>query len=199
MNNAASYTPVTRTDLWCGREGTFYAINGARIDGTVYVGMTSHETQDYSGDRSVKVHAPSMWVDLSPSRADAHGGVSSEREPITVNGKVYDARFGARVEYLPAAADDHRAQYYPIAVVDGRRYLVSVRFDSWDGLTDSARKMIGDVLQAIAAEYVTDARWHAQRVSEATYARDRALEKVIGAEAELARLQAVLDAIESDR
>jgi hypothetical protein len=47
----ADYQQVTRLDLWGGRNGTFYRltpVKGARVDGTVYVGMTSHEADDYS-------------------------------------------------------------------------------------------------------------------------------------------------------
>ena len=115
----ADYQQVTRPDLWGGRNGTSYRltpVKGARVDGTVYVGMTSHEADDYSAGRPrpVKVDRPAMWVDLSQSYADRRGGVSPEREPISVNGKAYDARYGARVEFLPARDNDHRAQYYPL-------------------------------------------------------------------------------------
>jgi hypothetical protein len=209
MNTSAvaSYQQVTRPDLWNGRDGTFYRltpVKGARVDGTVYVGMTSHETDDYSAGRPrpVKVDCPAMWVDLSPSLADTrqYGGrvissVGSEREPITVNSKVYDARFGARVEFLPASKNDHRAQHYPLATVGGRVYLISARFDSWDGITDSARDVLRAVITAIAAEYVTDARWHAQRISSAEYQVSRRTEDCDKAQKELDAAVAELAAI----
>lgn len=44
---------------------------------------------------------------------------------------------------------------------------MSARFDSWDGMTDSARDVLRAVLTAIAGEYVTDARWQAHLVSQA--------------------------------
>jgi hypothetical protein len=162
--------------VWTGRGGDWYQISpvkGARISGTVQVGMTSHEANDHSGNRTVKVHSPAMWVDLSPSLVDKWGGSGSERLPLTVNGKEYVARFGGRVEFLPSTAGDYRREFYRVVEVGGRDYLVSAHIDSWDGLSDSARSIVYAVLEAIAAEYVTDSRWHDQQTKEAHYAMKR--------------------------
>lgn len=204
MTAIADYELTSRPDLWNrGGASSFFritAVKGARVDGTIAVGMTSHDVDDWSrgSGRPHKVNAPAMWVDLSPSVADERGGIGRDREPLRVNGKTYEARFGARVEFLPAGKNDHRAQHYPSVSVADKSYLISARFDAWDGFTDSARDILRAVLQAIAAEYVTGERWHAQQVSQAQHKVDRAQDKVNEAQRDLDAAQAELDSIRNE-
>lgn len=201
----AHYEAIERPEnLWGGRGGQFYRIvpvKGAKAQGIISVGMTSQcVTDSYGpGGRPVQVSAPVMWVDLSPARMDHHGKCGSEREALVINGKTYDARFGARVEFLPAAANDHRSQYYPLLTVGHRRYVVDVRFDSWDAFTDAARKVLTDVLLAIAMEYVTGERWHGQRVKDAEYKVERAQADFDSASEKLAVAQDRLVTVKAEK
>ena len=202
----AQYEQIEKpAHLWNrGGKATFYRVTpvkGARIDGTFAVGMTSHEANVGYRESGLprNVHAPAMWVDLSPSLEDSTGGVASEREPLTINGKVYDARFGARAELVPAAPNDYREQYYRRVTVGGMDYLVTSRFDAWDGFSDSARRILHSVVEAIAAEYITDERWHAQKVSEADYKVSRATEKRDEAQKVLDEAIATLETIKAER
>ena len=176
----ASFQQVERPDLYQRNGASFYAITpvkGARVEGTVSVGVTSHEV-DIPGARhwEPKRTVPAMWIDYTPMLADDTG----KRDLITVNGRQYGEGFGAsvsgRVEFMPAGSYGHLAKYYPSATVDGETFYLRATINQFDHVTDKARDVLNAVAAAIAAEYVTDERWHAYCVSQAEYRVNRATE-----------------------
>jgi hypothetical protein len=178
--NTAQFEKIDQpANLWARNGASFYRVTpakGARIEGVVSVGITSRDQTDYADARPVKVDCPAMWVDLSPTIADDRGGCSSDRLPIIINGKARDERFGATVELIPAGTDDHRDEYYSRITVNGADYFITSRMDSYNSLSDSARKLVYSVIQAIAAKYITDERWRAHLVGQADYQVQRATE-----------------------
>jgi hypothetical protein len=181
MNAIASFTEVTSDTLLVRNGASFYRltpVKGARVEGTVSVGVTSHDVT-VSGSHSwePKRTVPAMWIDYTPSFEDRKHG---SRELLTVNGREYGAGFGesvsGRVEFMPADAYEHLSKYYPSATVDGTKYYLRATINQFDSVTDKAREVLDAVASAIAAEYVTDERWHAYRVSQAEYAVARATE-----------------------
>ena len=168
----ANFRQTDAPSLWARNGATFYRVTpnkGARIDGTFSVGITSRDQLDTQTGGRTKVDCPTLWVDMSPSAKDARGNIGSERLPVTVNGAQRSGwDCGATVEFLPATADDHRAQWYPRVTVGGRDYLVRATVDTYAAFTDKACETLAETLAAIAVEYVTDARWHDYRVARAT-------------------------------
>jgi hypothetical protein len=202
----AEFTQTTNDKLYTRNGAAFYRVTpvkGARVDGTVSVGVSCH---DYTvpGWRSwePKRECPAMWIDYTPNYADdsysPNGGRS--RETITVNGREYGEGFaagvGGRVEFIPAEGNDHLAKYYPQTTVDGSAYYLRASVSQFDHVTDKARELLNDVAAAIAAEFVTDERWLAFRISQAEYrvknatkARDDAQSKLDDAVAALEALR----------
>jgi hypothetical protein len=197
MNVIASFTEVASGTLLVRNGASFYRIapvKGARAEGTVSVGVTSHDvTVPGAASWEPKRTVPAMWIDYTPSFEDRkHGG----RESLTVNGREYGAgSVSGRVEFMPADGYEHLSQYYPSATVNGTKYYLRATVSQFDSVTDKARDVLDSVAAAIAAEFVTDARWHAYRVSQAEYAvahatedRDKAQGKLDVALAELKSL-----------
>ncbi len=180
----ANFQQVERSDLFQRDHASFYAISpvkGARVEGTVSVGVTSHEV-DVPGARSwePKRTVPAMWIDYTPDRKEPWFD-GTTRNLITVNGRQYGEGFGAsvngRVEFMPADSYGHLVNYYPAATVDGVKYFLRATISMFDSVTDKARDVLNAVAAAIAAEFVTDERWHAFKVSQAEYRVARATEK----------------------
>lgn len=185
--------------LWNrGGSATFYRVTsapGVRMDGILAVSMSSHEPHYYEGSRRTTMHAPSVYVELCPTFADESGGRGRGDMPVTINGKEYNPLIGyARAEFLPDSYP-----HYPRATVGGREWAISSSVGSYDAWTDAARELIYRVIEAIAAEYVTDERWHAQRLSDADYAVNRATDEADKANAALADAIAARDAIKAER
>ncbi len=184
MNTTAAignFHPIERPDLYLRNNASFYSVTpvkGARVDGTVSVGVTSHEV-DVAGARhwEPKRTVPAMWIDYTPMHADDMG----QRDLITVNGRTYGEGFGAsvsgRVEFMPADSYSHLGTCYPSATVDGVKYYLRATVNQFDHVTDKARDVLNAVAAAIAAEFVTDERWHDFQVAQAEYRVDRATEE----------------------
>lgn len=195
----AAFTKIDAGNLFERNGAVFYRVTpvkGARVDGVVSVGMSSHEIDaPNSRHYDPKISAPAMWIDYTPMHADNRG----DRELMTVNGREYGAGFGGsvsgRVELFPAASYPHLERYCPATFVDGRKYYLRASIAMFDSVTDKARELLNAVAAAIAAEYVTDAAWLAFRISQAEYrvkrateARDEAQAKLDAAAAELVEL-----------
>jgi hypothetical protein len=189
MNVIASFTEVTSGTPLERNGASFYRlapVKGARVEGTVSVGVTSHDvTVPGAASWEPKRTVPAMWIDYTPSFEDRKHG---SRKLLTVNGREYGAGFesvSGRVEFMPADAYGHLSQYYPSTTVDGTKYYLRATVNQFDSVTDKAREVLDDVAAAIAAEFVTDERWHAYRVSQAEYAVARATEDRDKAQAKL--------------
>jgi hypothetical protein len=196
MNAIAGFTEVTSGTLLERNGASFYRltpVKGARVEGTVSVGVTSKDVSS-SDAWGPKRTVPAMWIDYTPSFKDRG------RELLTVNGRQYGAGFGesvsGRVEFMPADAYEHLSKYYPSATVDGTKYYLRATINQFDTVTDKASDVLNAVAAVIAAEFVTDERWHAYRVSQAEYAvthatedRDKAQAKLDEALAELQSLR----------
>lgn len=176
----ADFQHVERPDLYRRNNASFYSVTpvkGARVEGVVSVGVTSHEV-DVPSARSwePKRTVPAMWIDYTPMHADDTG----ERDLITVNGRQYGEGFAAsvsgRVEFMPADSYAHLSTYYPSAIVDGEKYYLRATISQFDHVTDKARDVLNAVAAGIAGEFVTDKRWHAYLVSQAEYKVNRATE-----------------------
>lgn len=197
---SAEFQTIEAGNLFAREGSGFYRVTpakGARVDATVSVGVSSHDVDAYFGDRREKVTAPAMWVDYTPFHADTR----STREIMTVNGREYGEGFGGsvsgRVEFMPADHYAHLAKYYPAATVDGREYYLRATISQFDSVTDKARELLNGIAAEIAAEYVTDARWHAFQVSQAEYRVARATEARNEAQAKLDVAQAALEALQA--
>lgn len=177
----ASFEQSERPDLYHRNGAGFYqitAVKGARVDGVVSVGVTSHEVdQPGAAHWEPKRTVPAMWIDYTPMHADDKG----QRELLTVNGREYGEGFGGsvsgRVEFMPADSYGHLSQYYPAAIINGDKYLLRATVNQFDHVTDKAREALNAVAAAIAAEFVTDDRWHTYLVSQAEHRVDRATEE----------------------
>jgi hypothetical protein len=199
MNAIAGFTEVTDGTLLERNGASFYRltpVKGARVEGTVSVSVTSHDvTIPGSNSWEPKRTVPGMWVDYTPSFKDKAG-----RKLLTVNGREYGAGFGesvsGRVEFMPANSYKYLSKYgHPTAIIDGVTYYVRATVNQFDSVTDKAREVLNDVAELIATEFVTDARWHAYRVSQAEYAVGRAIEDRDKAQAKLDAARAVLDSL----
>ena len=182
MNTSAvaNFQQVERPDLLLRNNAGFHRITpvkGARVDGVVSVGVTSHEV-DVPGMRQwePKRTVPAMWIDYTSTHTD-----TSVRDLITVNGRAYGEGFAAsvsgRVEFMPADSYGHLSQYYPSATVDGKKYYLRATINQFDNVTDKTRDALNAVAAAIAGEFVTDERWHAHLVAQAEYRVERATEE----------------------
>lgn len=198
----ANFQKIDAGNLFVRNGAAFYRITpakGARVDGAVSVGVTSHEAMTHY--REPKLTCPAMWVDYTPMLADesyaACGG--RNRVLITVNGREYGEGFGesvsGRVEFLPAENNQHLAKYYPVATVAGSKYYLRASVSQFDHVTDKAREALNAVAAAIAAEFVTDERWHAYQVDQAQRAVSSATEDRDKAQAKLDEAVAVLDGL----
>lgn len=172
-----NYRPVTIDGLQIRGNGQAYEITpakGARVAGTIVVGVSSEEIRNPNGNHWEKISVPSMWVDFTPANTGYQ-----DRILITVNGKEYGGGIGGSisgsVDFLPVTAgNDHLSDYYPRATVDRQDYYLRGGVSQFDyrAVSESARKVLGDLVAAIAAEYVTDARWLDHQISVAEYALD---------------------------
>ncbi len=186
MTTIPNYRPVTIDGLQIRGNGQAYEITpakGARVAGTIVVGVSvgvsSEEIRNSNGNHWEKISVPSMWVDFTPRYVDSYTDNVADREPITVNGKSYGGgqfeSVSGSVDFLPVTAGNaHLSDYYPRATVDGQDYYLRGGVSQYDTVSDAARKVLGDLVAAIAAEYVTDARWLDHQISVAEYALDRA-------------------------
>ena len=176
MTTIPNYRPVTIDGLQT-RNGQAYEIapvKGARVAGAIVVGVSSEGIRNPNGNHWEKISVPSMWVDFTPANTGYQ-----DRILITVNGKEYGGGIGGSisgsVDFLPVTAgNDHLSDYYPRVTVDGQDYYLRGGVSQYDTVSDAARKVLGDLVAAIAAEYVTDARWLDHQISVAEYALDRA-------------------------
>ncbi len=203
----ASFRQVDRPDLYQRDRASFYEITpvkGARVEGTVSVGVSSHEV-DVPGARSwePKRTCPAMWIDYTPNFADGpRPEHTSGRETITINGREYGEGFAAsvsgRVEFMPADDYAHLVAYYPAAAIDGTKYYLRATISQFDHVTDKASDVLNAVAAAIAAEFVTDERWLEFRISQAGYQVARRTEDRDQAQQKLDAAVAELDAIRSD-
>lgn len=172
MTNTAQYEPLEDDGTYQTRSnGALYRLTpdkGAKVDGVIVVGMTYHAVKgERYGDET---NAPEMWIDYTPSRNDDMG-----RHLLTVNGKEYGEGFGntvsGRVQFHPAR---EWCDYYPVVTVGGQSYEVRASIGQWDNVSDAAGRVLNATATAIALEYVTDERWHAQRVKMARRDVERA-------------------------
>lgn len=193
---AANFAPVDAGILYVRNGASFYQLTpakGARVDGTISVAVSAHETQRPGATSHYdKINAPAMWIDYTPNHADGNG-----RQLLSVNGKEYGAGFAGsisgNVEFIPASEHNgHLANHYLSVTVDGADYYVSGRFNMFDKVSDKAREVLNATVEAIAAEYVTSERWHAYKVARAQDAVKRQAGAVAEAQAELEKAQARL-------
>lgn len=204
----ADFTVTTNDKLYTRNGSTLYRVTpvkGARVDGTVSVAVSTHDyTVPGTRNWEPKRECPAMWIDYTPNYANdsysPSGGRS--RETITVNGREYGEGFaasvGGRVEFIPADSNEHLARFYPQTTVDGNDYYLRATVNQCDHVTDKAGDALNAVAAAIAAEFVTDERWLAFRISQAEYrvkrdteARDEAQTKLDDSLAHLKALRLV--------
>jgi hypothetical protein len=200
----ASFEEVTRDDLYQRNDATFYhltRVKGAQVEGTISVGISSDEVS-VPGRASwePKETVPALWIDYTPNHADESYSPSGgrSREVITINGKSYGEGFAAgvsgRVEFLPTTGNrEHMAKFYRFATVGGKEYYLRGTVSQYDNVkSDRARDVLNATAEAIAAEYVTDQRWHAFRISQAEYQVNREREAVEKAVTKLGAAEQVL-------
>lgn len=202
--NIPNYEAVSGEGLYARNGAVFYKVTpakGARVEGIVSVGMSYDEVPaDSQRPYGDKVMVPALWIDYTPQLADGSysNGVRT-RQTLTVNGKEYGEGFGAsvsgRVEFIPAKGNEFRAQYWAKDTVDGVDYLISGSVSQFDYVSDAARKTLSALAEAIAVEFITDERWHAERVEVAKYRLKSAMEKLVEAQQVVDAAQAELDAL----
>lgn len=191
----AIITPTEAGDLSTrGNSASFFAITptkGARVAGTVAVGMTSHELEAperYAG----KVSHPAMWIDFTPmyeTRKREFGAVRSQtRATIDINGKTYGAAMfesvSGYVECYPVMAYRHLANYgYPVVTIDGARYVLRFRLSMFDTVSPAARNALEAIANTIAAEYITTVRWLGKCADSAKRAASNAADALNEAQA----------------
>lgn len=186
-----------------GDSATFYSITpvkGARIEGTVAVGVTSHDL-DAPERYAPKVSHPAMWIDFTPAKQG-----NKPRTTIEVNGKTYGAALfesvSGYVECYPVAQYSHLVKYgYPVVTIDGTDYVLRFRLSMFDTVSPSAHRMMEALANAIAVEYLTSRRWLAnvtdsarRTASNAADALNEAQAKYDAARDALSDAQAALNA-----
>lgn len=196
MDAIASFEATTGEGLSKRQHAEFYRVTpvkGARVDGTFAVGASSDEIRDPRDYYAPQITVPAIYVDYTPQTAD---NTTNDRAPLTVNGKTYGEGFGnsvsGRVEFLPVESNAHLGDYYQKTTVAGVEYYVRGGVSYFDGVSDAARKVLSATAAAIAAEFMTDERWHAYLVRQAEYRVERARKEVEETAAKLAEAEAEL-------
>lgn len=197
----ANFTPVDGAGLESrGGTATFFAISpvkGARVEGIASVGVTSHEL-DAPERYAPKVTHPAMWIDFTPNY-DRASRNEHNRRAVTINGREYGHGFaetvGARVELFPVSQYGHLVDYgYPVLTLAGVEYVARFSMNTFDNVSDAARRVLEAVSNAIAVEYLTTVRWTghvaAQAERSAGYAADALNEAQAKYDTALAAMQA---------